>query len=410
MGKPAPIRLTDAQRFDWLRLIRSENVGPRTFRALVNHAGGARAALQALPELARKGGGAARYPHRRRRRHRARAGAGAQARRALPGARRARISAGAARQRRGAAADPGAARPRGGVAAAGGRRRRLAQRLGGGARLRRPAGARARAGGLYRGVGARARNRPARACRFAGDRRRRRAGRRPRAHLSAGSRADRAAHRRARRGGLGDADRMGAARARFSAPQPHRLRAVARRRRGRGRARLGLADHRPIRAASRTARCSPCRARRSIRARKAPTICCARARGSARASTTCSTCSIPCACRTRSRCFARRPPTPASRCGANCRCSASTRKWRRAPSRRRRSTSPRPSRSGSARTAPSPRSSGCSARRRSRLDELAAVSSLPLRQVRMAVTMLDLAGRIEHSGGDRVALLPRGEA
>jgi DNA processing protein len=39
------------------------------------------------------------------------------------------------------------------------------------------------------------------------------------------------------------------------------------------------------------------------------------------------------------------------------------------------------------------------------LDELAEVSGLPLKQVRMAVTMLDLAGRIEHSGGDRVALL-----
>src|SRR5436309_7017341 len=50
------VRLSDAQRFDWLRLIRSENVGPRTFRALINHAGGAKAALAALPELARKGG------------------------------------------------------------------------------------------------------------------------------------------------------------------------------------------------------------------------------------------------------------------------------------------------------------------------------------------------------------------
>ena len=44
------------QRFDWLRLIRSENVGPRTFRALINNCGGARAALEALPELARRGG------------------------------------------------------------------------------------------------------------------------------------------------------------------------------------------------------------------------------------------------------------------------------------------------------------------------------------------------------------------
>ena len=52
----AGVRLTDEQRLDWLRLIRSDNVGPRTFRALINHYGGARAALDALPELARRGG------------------------------------------------------------------------------------------------------------------------------------------------------------------------------------------------------------------------------------------------------------------------------------------------------------------------------------------------------------------
>lgn len=50
------IPLTDRQRFDWLRLIRSENVGPRTFRALLNQFGGAAAALDALPELARRSG------------------------------------------------------------------------------------------------------------------------------------------------------------------------------------------------------------------------------------------------------------------------------------------------------------------------------------------------------------------
>ncbi len=50
------LRLSDEQRLDWLCLIRSENVGPRTFRALVNHYGSARAALAALPELARRGG------------------------------------------------------------------------------------------------------------------------------------------------------------------------------------------------------------------------------------------------------------------------------------------------------------------------------------------------------------------
>ncbi len=50
------VRLTDEQRLDWLRLIRSENVGPRTFRTLVNYYGGARAALNAVPDLARRGG------------------------------------------------------------------------------------------------------------------------------------------------------------------------------------------------------------------------------------------------------------------------------------------------------------------------------------------------------------------
>src|SRR3954467_14882435 len=48
--------LTDEQRIDWLRLIRSDNVGPRTFRSLVNHFGSARTALARLPDLARRGG------------------------------------------------------------------------------------------------------------------------------------------------------------------------------------------------------------------------------------------------------------------------------------------------------------------------------------------------------------------
>lgn len=55
-GGTSGVRLTDEQRLDWLRLIRSENVGPRTFRALINHYGGARGALAALPDLARRGG------------------------------------------------------------------------------------------------------------------------------------------------------------------------------------------------------------------------------------------------------------------------------------------------------------------------------------------------------------------
>ncbi|HMK78462.1 MAG TPA: DNA-processing protein DprA [Xanthobacteraceae bacterium] len=57
MDDPTAIRLTDAQRLDWLRLIRSEHVGPRTFRSLMEHFGDAGAALDALPTLARRGGG-----------------------------------------------------------------------------------------------------------------------------------------------------------------------------------------------------------------------------------------------------------------------------------------------------------------------------------------------------------------
>lgn len=56
---PAPLPvadLDDAQRLACLRLIRSENVGPVTFRELINHFGGASAALEALPELSRRGG------------------------------------------------------------------------------------------------------------------------------------------------------------------------------------------------------------------------------------------------------------------------------------------------------------------------------------------------------------------
>ena len=49
--------LTPAERLDWVRLIRSENVGPRTFRRLLERFGTASAALAALPELARRGGG-----------------------------------------------------------------------------------------------------------------------------------------------------------------------------------------------------------------------------------------------------------------------------------------------------------------------------------------------------------------
>jgi DNA processing protein len=53
--------LTEAERIDRLRLIRSDNVGPRTFRSLLAHCGSARAALERLPEFARRGGAGARF-------------------------------------------------------------------------------------------------------------------------------------------------------------------------------------------------------------------------------------------------------------------------------------------------------------------------------------------------------------
>jgi DNA processing protein len=53
-----PKRLSDAERLDRLRLIRSDNVGPRTFASLLTHFGSARQALAALPELAQRGGAA----------------------------------------------------------------------------------------------------------------------------------------------------------------------------------------------------------------------------------------------------------------------------------------------------------------------------------------------------------------
>ena len=48
--------LSDEERLDWLRLIRSERVGPRTFRSLLARFGSAGAALSELPGLARRSG------------------------------------------------------------------------------------------------------------------------------------------------------------------------------------------------------------------------------------------------------------------------------------------------------------------------------------------------------------------
>jgi DNA processing protein len=59
-----PVRLSDQQRADWLRLIRTERIGPRTFRTLINQFGGAARAIARLPDLARHGGNALNVPSR----------------------------------------------------------------------------------------------------------------------------------------------------------------------------------------------------------------------------------------------------------------------------------------------------------------------------------------------------------
>lgn len=51
-----PRRLSDAERLDWLQLLRCENVGPVTFARLLGRYGSARAALAAIPHLSKKGG------------------------------------------------------------------------------------------------------------------------------------------------------------------------------------------------------------------------------------------------------------------------------------------------------------------------------------------------------------------
>jgi DNA processing protein len=56
------IELTPSQRTAWLRLIRTDNVGPQTFRQLINREGSAEAALEALPGLLKRVGTPARIP------------------------------------------------------------------------------------------------------------------------------------------------------------------------------------------------------------------------------------------------------------------------------------------------------------------------------------------------------------
>jgi len=56
MTEVRPAALSEAQRLAGLRLIRSEGVGPATFHELLRHFGSAEQALEALPDLSRRGG------------------------------------------------------------------------------------------------------------------------------------------------------------------------------------------------------------------------------------------------------------------------------------------------------------------------------------------------------------------
>ncbi len=51
------MQLTDIERRDWLRLSRTDRIGPVTFHALIARFGSAGAALDALPDMAKRGGG-----------------------------------------------------------------------------------------------------------------------------------------------------------------------------------------------------------------------------------------------------------------------------------------------------------------------------------------------------------------
>ncbi|MBY7649294.1 MAG: DNA-protecting protein DprA [Candidatus Liberibacter europaeus] len=55
-SKKRGVQLTYEQKISWLRLIRSDNVGPLTFRDMINYFGSAEQAIEMIPELSRKGG------------------------------------------------------------------------------------------------------------------------------------------------------------------------------------------------------------------------------------------------------------------------------------------------------------------------------------------------------------------
>ena len=54
---PAPTPLSESERFDWLRLSRSDGIGPRTFVGLLQRFGSAAATIEAFPRLAKQRSG-----------------------------------------------------------------------------------------------------------------------------------------------------------------------------------------------------------------------------------------------------------------------------------------------------------------------------------------------------------------
>ena len=62
MAKAAGTTLSPSQKLAWLRLIRTDNVGPVTFRQLLNRTGSAEAAIADLPRLAKRVGVGAKVP------------------------------------------------------------------------------------------------------------------------------------------------------------------------------------------------------------------------------------------------------------------------------------------------------------------------------------------------------------
>ncbi len=190
--------------------------------------------------------------------------------RELRGDRRGRLSAPAANDRRPAAARRGARSCRRAGDAAG-RHGRLAQCLGRRRQIDSAHRARAHRGGICHRFRPRARHRRRRPPRQSFNRNGRGAGRRSRSRLSARTRRFARRHSGRGRRAQRNAARLGAARARFPAPQSAHFRAGARRRHRRSRQALRLADHRAAGARNKAAKCSRCPARRSIRAPKAPT-------------------------------------------------------------------------------------------------------------------------------------------